>query len=400
MRALAVLSLFVTACAEPGVVAPPPKVAAAPSELVASDPLETILSRSPRVRAIMDDAESYRLQVVVAVAGPTGAIERREGYRADAEYFYPASSVKLCSAVAALAKLADLRTQESTPDIDTQTRIVVDDVASGRSSSRAEAPSIASTLMRALVFSDNDAHNLLSDLVGRDEMHERLWSFGLSSVRLRHRLGRGPADDAAEIPRVELRTSGDDPYVIAARHAVVDLGTNDMNGVLIGDSHREGSRRVDTPMSFAEKNRVSLQDLQDLLVYAVLPDVQAGARLRLPEAERALLLDALSTWPSDRGGTARMDLVHRPIATGASRVVPRERLRSYGKSGRAYGFVVDNAYVVDLASGRSFFVAAALYANANGCMGDDAYEYEQVALPVLADIGEALTRSFLGELDP
>ena len=34
---------------------------------------------------------------------------RRHGFRVDAEYFYPASSVKLCGAIAALKKVAALR---------------------------------------------------------------------------------------------------------------------------------------------------------------------------------------------------------------------------------------------------------------------------------------------------
>ena len=39
----------------------------------------------------------------------------RHGYRVDAEYFYPASTIKLCTAVAALAELPRLRAATGLP---------------------------------------------------------------------------------------------------------------------------------------------------------------------------------------------------------------------------------------------------------------------------------------------
>jgi len=67
-------------------------------------------------------------------------------------------------------------------------------------------------------------------------------------------------------------------------------------------------------------------------------------------------------------------------------------LRIYNKIGRAYGFTIDNSYVFDVETGRSFFLTAVIYTNANGVLNDDRYEYE-FADCTLADLAEVLGRA-------
>jgi hypothetical protein len=54
--------------------------------------------------------------------------------------------------------------------------------------------------------------------------------------------------------------------------------------------------------------------------------------------------------------------------------------------------LIHNAYIVDKATGKSFFLTAAIYANSDGVLNDDLYNYDTVAFPALADVGEAFTR--------
>jgi len=73
-------------------------------------------------------------------------------------------------------------------------------------------------------------------------------------------------------------------------------------------------------------------------------------------------------------------------------VIGAGNARVYDKTGEAYGFSIENAWVVDEATGRGFFLAATLYTNADGVLNDDAYEYDTIAHPFLADLGEAAAR--------
>ena len=53
----------------------------------------------------------------------------------------------------------------------------------------------------------------------------------------------------------------------------------------------------------------------------------------------------------------------------------------------------------DRETGRWFFLAATLYTNPDGVLNDDRYEYQEVALPFLADLAEAVARHLWGEPD-
>jgi hypothetical protein len=140
-------------------------------------------------------------------------------------------------------------------------------------------------------------------------------------------------------------------------------------------------------------------DLQDLLVSVVRPDLRDdNAVPQLGDEEREVLLSALSAFPSDRAWGTTDDTEEKPLVAGALRVVPHERLTIASKSGRAYGFVVDNAYVRDQRTGRSFFVTVAMYANEDGRMNDNAYDWNR-ALPILSDIGETVARRVFGDPD-
>jgi hypothetical protein len=72
-----------------------------------------------------------------------------------------------------------------------------------------------------------------------------------------------------------------------------------------------------------------------------------------------------------------------------------ERIRYVGKSGRAYGFHLENAYVENRDTGRAFFVTATVYANPDGVLNDDDYAYDQLSRPLLASLGSALARELL-----
>ena len=56
----------------------------------------------------------------------------------------------------------------------------------------------------------------------------------------------------------------------------------------------------------------------------------------------------------------------------------------------AYGYLVDNVYVVDFKHGIEFLLAAVVHTNDNGIYNDDKYEYRNIGLPFLRDLGVAV----------
>jgi hypothetical protein len=170
------------------------------------------------------------------------------------------------------------------------------------------------------------------------------------------------------------------------------------------------------PKDFSAKQQASLVELQDLLMLVVRPDLDRKkkkkkkkksvlrAPLVLTHESRAFLLEtmAMKTTESENPKYSPPKYFSswnkfflpgivnaRQRRSGKKSLGGGLSLRVYNKLGQAYGFSLDNAYVEDAETGRSFFLTACLYTNRNGVLNDNRYEYESVAEPFLSQLAEA-----------
>ncbi|MDX5435733.1 MAG: hypothetical protein LPK03_00960, partial [Pontibacter sp.] len=67
-----------------------------------------------------------------------------------------------------------------------------------------------------------------------------------------------------------------------------------------------------------------------------------------------------------------------------------EHIRIFNKVGNAYGYMIDNAYIVDFENQVEFLLSAVILANEAMVFNSDDYQYETVALPFLAKLGRAV----------
>ena len=167
----------------------------------------------------------------------------------------------------------------------------------------------------------------------------------------------------------------------------------------------KGDQLVNSPMDFSARNGISLVDLQDLLVKVASLEIDLGTPpLRLSESHRARLLQAMTEYPRESANPIYSskdypDEASKFLLPGIRRVfpstIPDERVEITGKPGRAYGFSIENSFVRNPANDRAVFVTAVIYTNADGVLNDDKYEYETVADPFFADLGELVARRWL-----
>ncbi|MCC6235007.1 MAG: serine hydrolase [Verrucomicrobiales bacterium] len=380
---------------------------------------------APAVRRVLAAPETYRVQILVSevVDGPGGRLGlRRHGYRLGAEYFYPASSIKLCAAVAALqfvegagAGAGGEAEVEAWLDRPMEIAALFDgDVAQVGDPLSAEQPgagSVPITLRREIrklaLVSDNVAFNRLFDVVGHEALNRSMHALGHRSVVINHRLSEIraiPDPLASAAVRWPGAGGGDREIAVPARRSTLSL-SNSAAGLRVGVAYLRGEERVPEPMDFTRRNGISLVDLQNLLVQVVRPDVELGLpRLALDPARRRLLVEAMTQYPRESADPryeagAYPDHYSKFLLPGIRRVVsstvPGARVEVTGKIGRAYGFSVENAYVQEPRAGRGVFVTAVIYTNEDGVLNDDRYEYETVADPFLADLGEWVARCWL-----
>lgn len=377
----------------------------------ATGPMAEILGAHPGLREVLEAAPDYRLQAVLGLveAAPQGPRLVQHGFRLGAEYFYPASSVKLFAAVAALERLAELR-RESGLELGVDTALVFhplfeDEALEETDDSNLEGGRITvrHEIRKLFLVSDNRAFNRLYELVGQDRLAASLARAGLSGARIVHRLEEfRSAADNRRFPRIDFVADGL-LHTLPERFSEPLAAAPETPRLRVGSGYMSGGEKVEEPMDFAVKNRFPLAELQRGLCMVVRSDVDCGgAGFALTDGDRALLLEAMSGYPGESTNPV-YDPAEYPdghvkfLLPGLARVVPKDRLRIHNKVGQAYGFTTENAWVVDRQTGRGFFLAATLYTNADGVLNDDDYEYDTVALPFLADLGEAVARRLLGE---
>jgi hypothetical protein len=89
----------------------------------------------------------------------------------------------------------------------------------------------------------------------------------------------------------------------------------------------------------------------------------------------------------------------RPIsgmrtANSCSGVLKKEnsqkKIRIFNKEGDAYGFLTDVSYFVDFDQKIEFMLSATIYCNSDGILNDDRYDYENVGLPFLKQLGRVI----------
>ncbi len=385
-------------------------------QAVTTDLAPFLRGHSQSIDQVLASPETFRAQVLIAEVGTNRfgrRTLRRAGYRVAAEYFYPASAIKLCAAVAALQTIERLEVQAAGVDL-LDVPLDIAPLFPGdppQTNDMSKLPTgqitVAQELRKLALVSDNEAFNRLYDLVGHKALNENMHALGLRSVVINHRLSESRTiPDMRASASVTFRMRHGEPFLVPARSSQLRL-TNLGEGLLVGSAYLKGEQLVNTPMDFSGRNGISLLDLQNLLVKVTRPDIDLGTpALRLSASHRERLLQAMTQYPRESRNPSYPagrypDDYGKFLLPGIRRICPSmtpgERVEITGKIGRAYGFSIENSYVFNPRTGRTVFVAAALYTNADGVLNDDKYEYETIADPFFADLGELIARAWLGE---
>jgi len=375
---------------------------------------------------IVKDGPRYRVQILLGrIASDTPGKPRlvRSGFRVDAEYFYPASSIKLLAAVGALEHLNSY----DNPMLGADTPMTIGplfdgDTPQNKDESNLDGGTITAghEIRKLFLVSDNPAFNRLFDLCGHESLNSQMHRAGLGSTVINHRLSESRA-----IPRqldtaaITFHTPVGDVEQ-AAQQSGLSL-RNTSRETQVGVGYLSKDQRIDTPMEFAGRNGISLVDLQNALIMTVRPDIDLGLPgFELSDTDRLRLVYAMGQFPheslnpqyrgsdypdhayklflpgvrrafmkADQYGTGSTDL-----SSALSGVDNSANIRIYNKLGQAYGFTIENAYIV---TGRPeiepFFLTAVIYTNEDGILNDNIYEYAAVAEPFMEHLAEVVARS-------
>ncbi len=292
-------------------------------------------------------------------------------------YFYPASTVKFPAAVAAVEKLNEI------------------DSLSLNSPFFVEGDSVKTTFAKAIseifAVSDNAANNRLVEFLGQDDLNKRMQRRGVSPIRIAHRLSTDNADDVTTKPLVfyinDSTTSLSKPIINSPIKPLELNRVKKGKGFISDESLQMG------PFDFSLKNYYPIEAQTALLKRMIFPEAfPTEQRFNLSDDQREYLLTAMHTLPPQLGYDPDefYDSYVKFFMFGDSTEPMPEHIKIYNKVGYAYGTLTDCAYIKDTKNNVDFMLTATILVNSDGIFNDDAYEYDEVGIPFLAQLGREL----------
>ncbi|MGA3051073.1 MAG: serine hydrolase [Chitinispirillaceae bacterium] len=356
----------------------------------------------PAWGSILDNHDHFRLQFIYTQIDRNARNQPRfshHRYHVDRQhYFYPASLVKLPLAAFALEKINTL----SIAGLSAQTPMQVVNTLSCRipydheDGERPEDPvSLASSIRRMLVASDNGGYNRLWEFLTRDYANQRLSECGFGDIRLLHRLASGCTHKENRMSN-PVRFIDDSGRVIYEQPPTASSipDANPLAPVSFGNATIVNGELRPSPLTADYLNYAPLGEMHRFLIAIMFPDSAAREQsIRLQSNDYRLLRTGMELLPGESGiprYAAYPDNFRKFFLFGDTAHPLSPTLREINVAGRAFGFLSDLAYLSDSERGIEFFLSAVIYVNANGVVNDDIYEYDSIGKPFFAALCRAV----------
>ena len=364
--------------------------------------LEKILSAYPQYFGkILEKKDEYRVQIIYT------RIDRQANnqpmftdYRYNLNpdlYFYPASTVKMPTALLALQRLQELKI----PGLDKHSAMITKAAYSGQNevyndpSTTDGRPSIAHYIKKIFLVSDNDAYNRLYEFLGSEYINSKLSGMGYTSAQLIHRLERSLTED-------ENRHTNPVSFYDSTGKLLYDqpIQFNSQpyqpRKDFLGKAYYKGDQLIQGPMDFSKKNRLVLEDLHQIIRTIMFPQaVPENQRFKISEEDLRMVRKYMSQFPGESqfptyAGPDYWDAYCKFLYWGSEKKSIPKSFRIFNKVGDAYGFLIDAAYVVDFDKKIEFMLSAVIYCNSDGVLNDSKYDYDSVGLPFMKHLGEVI----------
>jgi hypothetical protein len=313
------------------------------------------------------------------------------------KYFYPASTVKLPAAILALQKLHELRNTGITKS----SSMITEAAWSGQSETyndpqtRDGRPTLESYIKRIFLVSDNEAFNRLYEFLGQQYINEQLQKRGYPDAQILHRLNIFLSEDENRHTN-PVKFLDSNRNILYSQPLVFNEVRYPERHDSLGKAYYSDGKLINTPMNFSKKNRISLEDLHQILRTVIFPgSVPGKQRFDITDSDYVFLRHYMSQFPGESIYPS-YDSVNYPDAYakflfyGSQKEPLPKNIRIFNKVGDAYGELVDVAYIADFDKNIEFFLSAAINCDMDGIINDDKYAYDSIGFPFMKNLGQVL----------
>lgn len=356
-----------------------------------------IMGKDSLVDRVLREREKYKLQLICTTIKedePTFYMHATKD-----EYFYPASLVKFPTALATLEIM-----NERGLELDDYIRIN-NDFSCGNQNyvqlSQKNKLTFRRLIKEMMVVSDNDFYNILYQLVTPYQLNRRLHNKSYTGVHI-YRAFTGC--DSLE----QLKTNSLDVY--RGNEIVYHQDASQMSEKMFFENYRYnidlrlGSKHeapngeiVEGPFDFNYNLVFPLSAIHQMFVRLMYPEFDLKEfRWDIRDEDRLWLLTTMYEYPRDLENKKYHNEKKYPnnfmkyLYLGES---TSHKDRTASKIGLSYGFTTETAYL-PIEDNGGMFISITMYTNANDTVNDGKYEYEEIARPFLARLGELIRQHY------
>ncbi len=329
----------------------------------------------------MDNAREHELQIIYTQINrdKDGRISFQDyHYNVNSKnYFYPASTVKLPIALLAVEKLNSMN-------------LTTDSIHFGFDK-KGSSLHFQKEISKLFALSDNDAANNLIEFTGFDYINSKMKEKGLVPFSLNHRLSS--TNSSNKITSSILLYKNDNLIAELPSLKGKNVKALHLNSTKKGIGYLENDSIVKGAFDFSAKNYYPLETLHSTLKRLLFPqEFKLNERFNLNETDRQFILSSMYQLPREQCFDAKefYDSYCKFFIFGDTTDTINSSIKIYNKIGQAYGTLTDCAYIIDEKNGVEFMVTATLLVNKNKIFNDGIYEYDEIGIPFLAELGRQL----------
>jgi hypothetical protein len=225
--------------------------------------------------------------------------------------------------------------------------------------------------------------------LGQDYINEKLKQKGFNDFSISHRLSTKESDNL-KTKEINFYSNGEIYQIQKSikNKPVAKLNLNNLNK---GIGFLLNNKLQNKPMDFSRKNYFSIEELNNILICLFFPEISINKKFNLSKSQNLLIQKLMSSTPFEMGFNKNKypNNYNKFFIYGDKNGMIDDNI--YNKVGNAYGYSIDNAYIYNKKSDRHFVLTACIYTNANNILNDNKYEYDEIGIPFLAEIGRLLT---------
>lgn len=362
--------------------------------------IEQLMASQPSLFShILKNKDSFNVQIIYTQinrdANNKPSFKEHKYNVNPANYFYPASTVKMPIAFLALEKLNELNIK----GLDMHTTMITDSSSDWQTAvytqplAEDSRPTIANYIKQIFLVSDNDAFNRLYEFLGQEYILQKLTEKGYPDAIIRHRLQISLTPEQNRATN-EVRFYDNNGKLLYRQPSQSNKKPIISLEAKLGKGYYKGGQLVSEPFDFTLKNRVPLQNLHDILQSVLFPKwVNPKKKFLLTEKDYKFVYRWLNSYPAESNFPPYDTALYwnaycKFLYYGSQKGNTNPNIRIYNKVGDAYGFLLDVAYITDKQLGIEFMLSAVINCNTDGVYNDNKYAYDELGFPFMKNLGQ------------